>query len=293
MENRNAGFLQSEVLSNALRQKITSLISEYIIDLPVEKIDSFYQKFTDMWDADDCDIKEPDAVNKIKGSFFVPKEVERVGIDLPVWYNVESDPKQKKIMFVGIDPLRAEHCKVKNSIYFGCPYAFHNKVSTLLPYRGALEALIAEGVAVYFTDTFKVYYWLDGKQSSKIRSFTHHFENLGKGWQDDVHQVIFKKEVEAFSPDLIITMGKTPLQWFSSKNITEPAVTFKGLLKEDFSEWPEDLHYQREKIDAVRIFPIPHLARGNIKALNAYLKDQRYVGADTVSRLMKSIVNIS
>jgi hypothetical protein len=125
------------------------------------------------------------------------------GIDLPTWF---GDYKMKKVMILGIDPLRnkgvfdREKADPDKDVIIGTPYALHElkaRKGACATYWNFIEGL-SENHFVYCTDIYKTYYL----KSDNTRSYNdkEYIESSG-------HKTLLLSEIELIKPDIIIAFG--------------------------------------------------------------------------------------
>lgn len=134
---------------------------------------------------------------------------EKVGIDLPVWFQA-NEPRQTVIL-VGMEPLRSHEFRGESTI--AAPFTLHLNThgASGNAMRKFIANLTANNYSVYVTDFWKIY---------TIRQ-----EKVYHG-KDDIHLPIFQKELEILSeagwnPKRIIALGRSTHQALLSqvKNI--------------------------------------------------------------------------
>ncbi|MCB6232200.1 uracil-DNA glycosylase family protein [Flavobacterium psychrophilum] len=188
---------------------LKKIISDNILNVSGEEIDKMYNSW-----VQDKDIKEvkrnfvyPDVM--IHKNQNIPKNVSLKGIDLPTWF---GDYSNKKIVVLGIDPLRSEsvfkrekNADIDNDVIIGTPYAFHEKETRekwCAGYWALVDGLVQLNHFVYCTDIFKTYYY---NIESKRRSYS---DSISGFTTNSYHSEVLKKELELINPDLIIVFGK-------------------------------------------------------------------------------------
>lgn len=234
----------------AFYNDLKKIISDNILNVSGEEIDTMYNSWNQ--DKDKKEVKTnfvyPD--NLIHGNQKIPNGVSLKGIDLPTWF---GDFSNKKIVILGIDPLRSEgvfkrenNANVHNDIVVGTPYAFHEKSTRegwCAGYWTFVDGLVKQNNFVYCTDIFKTYYY---NKSSKTRSYLDsEFVSNSK------HRDILIKELELINPDLIIVFGK---------------VAHKMLLEKNCPKIGQSIFNTKATLDlknkSVNIYTVMHLSKG-------------------------------
>ena len=183
---------------------LKKLITNNVLDIPSVEIDNLY----DSWELNKNNVgvanfKYPDSkIHKIQNVPLIGASLK--GIDLPTWF---GDYTKKKVMILGIDPLRnekvfkRENADVDNEVIIGTPYALHEckaRLGACATYWTFIEGL-SKSNFVYCTDIFKTYYYL---KETKIRSYNdkEYIESAG-------HKALLISEIELIKPDVIIAFG--------------------------------------------------------------------------------------
>jgi hypothetical protein len=213
MEDTNVGFCNDSFE----KEKVSNLISKYVINLPVDGIEKIYEHFISQFEKDNVysnTLVHP--AEKIKFPFEILPDWELFGIDFPSWFGNYSN---KKIMVIGIDPLRNIKtfenygAKKDSEVIIGTPYALHDKkmrVGKTKLYWDFVNRLSKQNF-VYLTDIYKIYFnWFNRKTKSNS-----HFEKHEKksGYS------LLKEEINIIGPDYIVAFGK--IAQYVSKQIAE------------------------------------------------------------------------
>jgi len=235
-----------------------TVLNEKLFGIGVSEIEGIYNYFRNEFIEEKKDSKKDDVyfkdniekVLKINANYnTIPTDAISIGIDFPSWFNYKKE--NIKIVIVAIDPQRDKK-QNPEFLTIGTPYGFQSS-----RYRGEniywkLIEKLSEEYSVYLTDTFKVFYYRNGDKSSKLPEFTHPFKNK-KNIEIDIHQDLFHEEIKIVNPDLIITLGKEPLIWFSNE---KKPPTFR-IIKSKIAEDPTTYYYSENRIP---ILPMPHLS---------------------------------
>jgi hypothetical protein len=172
-----------------------------ITSLSKDKVEKMYYSWNKHFDELDESEDFFEAKIEISEKFELGLGTFRLGIDFPSWINFEgTKAERKRIMVVGIDPLR--ECEIKGKVSIGTPYAFHHKKM-----RGGATSEywkfishLAQDYSIYITDIYKIFF-KDG-DLSKNRSY-----NNKAFTENKLHHEILTKEIEIVNPNIIITMG--------------------------------------------------------------------------------------
>ncbi len=199
------------------KNDLYELIQANVINLTNKSIDDIYEywrkNFDERFPVLNTDIKIVSKKTFISEKQNVPVTSFLLGIDFPIWfdtlnYNDIVDNK-KRIMIIGIDPLRNEksfnNFKADKSqdVIIGTPYALHNlkiRSGHTKHYWGLINKLSTKHF-VYLTDIYKVFFYTD--ISKKERSYVyyrnkHEFEK---------HIELLEREIELVKPNLILILG--------------------------------------------------------------------------------------
>ncbi|WP_372757883.1 uracil-DNA glycosylase family protein [Mariniflexile sp.] len=183
---------------------IINKIKADVIDLTDENFEGLYSKWFNNEPSDKY-IFNSNLVNKDNQS--IPDEAYLLGVDLPYWFG-DLNATNKKIMVVGIDPLRAEsdfkQSDRKNDVIISTPYALHFKDNhkEKNAYWAFVNQLQSEHF-VYLTDIYKTFFYVN-KGASKVRSYVYNSGN--RELKECLRQTIYS-EIEFLKPDIIITFG--------------------------------------------------------------------------------------
>jgi len=193
-------------------KEIKKLIKSDIINLSDEQIDSIYKSFSENFDNYDTVAKS----SKFDKSLIlqkqnVPEQSTLLGIDFPTWF---GDEKKKKIMIVGIDPLRNKqvfekaNADINNEVLLGTPYGLHIKDLREKRTKAYWDFVseLSENHFVYLTDIYKTFFYTTNN-TNQVRSYDI--------YKKEEKNLLLNHEIELINPDLIITFGG-----LAYKNIT-------------------------------------------------------------------------
>jgi hypothetical protein len=214
-----------------LYEKLKSIFIQSIIDINQSQLDKYYEYWLQSFNEEKSNkfVISRDLIHKKQQ---IPEEAILSGIDLPAWF---GDFKNKKIVVLGIDPLRSykvfEEAKadIKRDVILGTPYAFHEKLSRdkdCKSYWTLVEGLVNSNNFVYCTDIFKTYYF---KEREKMRSY-----NDPEYTKNFNHLEILKQELELVQPDIIIAFGQLAHQFLLNKKspkISQSILNTKAVYK--------------------------------------------------------------
>jgi len=113
-------------------EDLMQFLSDNVLNLSKTEIRNFYLKWIEGFDDNNGKLLD-DFINKnkINKRQNIPNNTTLLGVDLPTCFGEYS---QKKIIFVGIDPVRNEeefkkiNAKIDNDVIIGTPYALHKKI---------------------------------------------------------------------------------------------------------------------------------------------------------------------
>jgi hypothetical protein len=183
----------------------------------MEEIDGIYnywQKHFDERVQNLCsDLKIVSRKGFISDEQKVPTASFLSGIDFPIWFDNDNlnnfSNDKKRIMVIGIDPLRNERsfnevgANKYEDVIIGTPYALHNlnvRNGRTKNYWSFIEGLAIKHF-VYLTDIYKVFFYTD---SSKVERSYVYYRNSNR---IEMHIELLEREIELVKPDLIITLG--------------------------------------------------------------------------------------
>lgn len=229
---------------NNLEENIIKILRDNVINLDKKDIVNIYN----YWENQSKDIsfvKSNCVYDKslINAKQNIPDDSSHLGIDFPRWYgNINSN---KKIMILGIDPLRSQKyfeklgADLKKSIVIGTPYALDNKnlkenIKTSNAFINFI-AKLSDKNFVYVTDIYKSFYYRKTSNNKQERSYNIYMKN------DKLNakaKEVFFKEIELINPDIIITMGKIPFKVLTGKDVTLTKKFTENLKKLDNTSIP-------------------------------------------------------
>lgn len=195
-------------------------------------------------------------------------KVNLLGIDLPSWFG-NYEKSQKRIMIIGIDPMRNKKdflnlkADFKKDIVFGTPYSFHmenmwNNTGKYKYYTQFVTSLVNNNF-IYLTDIYKTFFYYDNLRSYKYfehllkqKNNPQNKSNQGK----NIFVEILKKEISTIQPDIIITLGNISYNQLT-KNASHLKVNSNLGLPSTLSSISYD-DIQRNK--QIPIYKLVHLA---------------------------------
>jgi len=238
---------------------LKELIVNNVLSLPPYEIDKMY----DSWELD----KNKEGIKTnftysdeiIHKNQNIPKGVSLKGIDLPTWF---GDISKKKVMILGIDPLRnetvfnREKSNPENEVIVGTPYALHeydSRKGNCAAYWTLIENLSKDNF-VYCTDIFKTYYY--DKINKKRSYLDKRFNNQG------VHRELLISELELVNPDMIIVFGKIAHKLLLNKGCPK--------ISQEISRTKREFEYNGQMTD---VYTVIHLGGGAYNShMLAFLK---------------------
>ena len=242
------------------QSSLFKVINESLLGIGVSEIERIYNYFRKefieekkSFRKDDVYFEIPDIgeVKKINPNYnSIPDDALSIGIDFPSWFNYKKE--NFKIVIVAIDPQRDKN-QGRKFLSIGTPYGFQSSRHRGENIYWKFIEKLSEYYTVYLTDTFKVFYYQNNIKSSKLEKFTHPFKENPDTIKIDIHQHLFYEEIKIVNPDLIITLGKEPLIWFSNEKQPPTYTKIKEILKDD----PKAYYYSENRIP---ILPMPHLS---------------------------------
>lgn len=189
-----------------LTEELIKIIQSDIINIPKENILDLYESWSQTNEKSSKWVFDKKYISEKQ---FLPLNPYLLGIDFPYWFgNISA---KKRIMVIGIDPLRNENVfnKVKadknNDVLIGTPYALHSikmREGRTRPYWEFINSL-SQDHFVYLTDIYKTFFYTDS--SKKERSYVYYKQHPSK--LSSIRNIL-EQEIELLKPDLIITLGK-------------------------------------------------------------------------------------
>jgi hypothetical protein len=185
------------------------ILSNEVIALYEDEIEIIYAKWGREF-SDNLlflnDIKNKGLIREFQN---VPHTSCLNGIDFPTWF---GDFKNKKILFLGIDPMRNnkdfEKSKADsvNDVIIGTPYAFHIRGFRETRTNSYWQVIseVSKSNFVYVTDIYKTFFYTDNTKKIRSYEFWNKAENLSFNQN---HRKLLIEEINLIEPDLIITFG--------------------------------------------------------------------------------------
>lgn len=242
--NKNINFFES----------LKTILSDNVLNLQSEQFDEFYDMWNLSFNASEFkNIRLEDHL--IHKNQNIPSNAVLKGIDLPIWF---GNPQHKKIVILGIDPLRSEKAFKKENAnrntdaIIGTPYAFHEKASrenTCKSYWTFVDGLCSAGNFVYCTDIFKTYFVNEAKNR---RSYLDN-EYTGEA-ATSIHSKILMQELELIQPDVIIVFGKLAHSFLLNKNCPK--------IGQSIQKTKATLQIKDKKIDVYTVLHLSKTPRG-------------------------------
>ena len=204
----NEGPFASEANEIFLEEYLYPDIKEIIVsDLGMRPnlFDTTYQLFSKIFNQgitkeDSVPYMEIDRLKNFNQSIISRKN--SYGIDLPVWFTIKNKNRQK-IMLIGMDPLRQKSTEgeIGKVASLNTPYSIHHRVRN--NYYPSIS-LLASQYDIYITDVFKLFF-REPEDPDFVSNQNTSFTELA------IHTKLLQKEITAFSPDLILCLGKQPV----------------------------------------------------------------------------------
>ncbi|WP_067145438.1 uracil-DNA glycosylase family protein [Pseudotamlana agarivorans] len=191
--------------NSELQSFIINKIKTDVINLSDKDFEGLYNRWFNNNPSIKYDFKK-DLISKKQG---VPNGAYLLGVDLPYWFG-DLNASNKKIMVIGIDPLRAEsafnkiNANKKDDVLISTPYALHSE-GNRNEEKNAYWAFINELKSkhfVYLTDIYKTFFYIN--EPKRKRSYVY---NSNKDNVKDVLRQTLYSEIEFIKPDVIITFG--------------------------------------------------------------------------------------
>lgn len=196
--------------------KLTKILNHKLIALNENEIETLYAKWGREFSDDLLFLKDKRDKELIRDYQNIPLQSCLNGIDFPTWF---GDFKNKKVLFLGIDPMRnnkdfkKSEADISKDVIIGTPYAFHIKGFRERRTSSYWQVIseVSKLNFVYVTDIYKTFFYSDN--SRKIRSYD--FWNTGiskdvKVENDSLnqnHRKLLIEEINLIEPDIIITFG--------------------------------------------------------------------------------------
>lgn len=193
-----------------LQDEVIELIQSKIINISKENIYSLYNSWNT--EVKSQMTEKPEWIfdkKHISDNQHLPSNPYLLGIDFPFWFGKISS--SKKIMVIGIDPLRNEkvfnsrNADKFNNVLIGTPYALHSKEirnGKTRPYWEFINSLSKDNF-VYLTDFYKTFFYTNNTKTLRSYNYYKQDKNKIKTFREILH-----REINLINPDVIITLGK-------------------------------------------------------------------------------------
>lgn len=244
--------------SHNLKEQVIKKLNKHVIVIPEENILKIYEAWERGEKAGDIKDKEGSITNvcrtKLLESQLVPEESFLLGVDLPYWTGNIENPN-KKIMIVGIDPLRDlksfknAEAHILNTVTLSTPFAFHAiKEDKKNKFKFFVDSLSQDNF-IYFTDIYKTFFKSGFTKQGRSYDFYSRLKD-----NNSVKQMLFD-EIELIKPDIIITLGELTYTQLTSKKIE--------LKRNLFKESPK-------KFKEVPVLALPHISGSRPNYLKSF-----------------------
>lgn len=227
-----------------LKSFVKRMIQEDVIELSENDLNDLYGKWQNNEKTDNYVFDK----SLIQSFQHVPKNSYLTGVDLPFWFG-DLKPKNKKIMVVGIDPLRNnaafKKANIDQDVLISTPYALHSETARkgiTKAYWAFIESLSANHF-VYLTDIYKTFFYVDDPKMT--RSYNYYPKQQGAL---ENQRSILLKEINFIKPDVIITFGGIAFLKLTSKKHIKLA---NGIESNEFS---------LDEFGNIPILPFMHLS---------------------------------
>jgi len=246
--------------------EIVELMSQHILLFSKQELINLYSNWNcasnliETFSFDSC------SKSKISPEQKVPLSAHTLGIDLPSWFG-DYQKGKRRIMFVGIDPMRHEKEFVKRGIdhhhhvLIGTPYALHLdkfRKDKSTAYSEFITKLSTENF-VYLTDIYKTFFYTENNGKLQ-RSYNYYRQN-------NYPSTILCKEIEIIQPDLIITFGGESFKQLMNAD-------YPPVLSQNISRLKTKFKHGKHEID---LLPMMHLSGINrTQHLNNFLQANGY-----------------
>lgn len=265
--NRNIGFydeLKKIIINNVLSVSSAEVDEMYDYwELNKDKKETTDFKYRNFTFSDD----------KIHGNQYKPKTGAILkGIDLPTWF---GDYSKKKVMILGIDPLRnievfdRESADPNTDVIIGTPYALHEcetRKNACAAYWALIDGL-SKNNFVYCTDIFKTYYFNteNSKRSYKDKDFP----------KSENDKIILKREIKLIEPDVIIVFGALAHKMLLKNNCPK--------ISQKISNTKRTYDYIPKNID---VYTVIHLSKGAYnRNMSAFLNANGFTDINPSDRI--------
>lgn len=253
-----------------LRGFVESTINKDVINLSDEDFNGLYNRWFEGEKSDNYTFSR-ETVRALQN---IPGNAYMLGVDLPYWFG-DFNTTNKKIMIVGIDPLRnkgafkAANADVNKDVLISTPYALHSE-DNRNDKKNAYWAFINELKSkhfVYLTDIYKTFFYLNEPMRKRSYVYNSNKSNI----KDALKQTLYS-EIEFVKPDVIITFGGIAYSQLTGKRCPK------------LSQNLEKTKTHMEVIDgySVMVLPFMHLSGSTrSKNLDDFLKENKVIKEGT------------
>ncbi|WP_445737855.1 uracil-DNA glycosylase family protein [Mariniflexile sp.] len=193
-------------------EKIVEIVHSEMLNFSKDEIKWLYKVWFSGESSNGKWIQKKEVINSNQN---VPDKAYLRGVDLPFYFgNIEAS--KKRIMIIGLDPLRSKSAfekaeksngnkaNIYEDVLLSTPYALHSKAvreGKTNNYWKIIEGLKDDNF-IYLTDLYKTFFKTN--VSSKVtRSYNYYKqENVSNNSRE-----ILLKEIELIKPDVIVTFG--------------------------------------------------------------------------------------
>jgi len=198
--------------SDNLYHDISDILRNHLFDKKID-LERVYENLKIVYNnslhkTDDNSIIEIKEITGYKNLLANKKNLENLGIDLPIYFGNPNDTN--KVMIVAMDPKRINQSN--NKISIGSVFALHqkeNRITKKNDYWKFIEPLTKESF-VYLTDIYKLYYEtfeiINGKQTKILSNKDPDYIST-KCDSFETNKKILVDEIKLINPKTIISLG--------------------------------------------------------------------------------------
>lgn len=189
--------------------ELVSILNSNVVELNTIEIEKLYTDWCKGFMDNKSILTDKRSKFLLRDTQNVPSQSCLNGIDFPTWF---GGFHQKKVVILGIDPLRNEtefkkaNADIRNDLIIGTPYAFHLKgfrEKRTSAYWQVISEVSASNF-VYVTDIYKTFFYTGN--SNEVRSYDY-WNKSGNDSLNNNHRKILIDELNLIDPDLIVTFG--------------------------------------------------------------------------------------